>query len=140
LLRRDIWRVFTMDESCTLLGVVALNVVAVTEVSGGQSQSHIATDGQSVSMSWCRAQSGTFDQRFFFSMLLSCLLGAPSLTRGRVCHVSVFVIVVYSCPSIFTTNIYIKFKIYMCYKHLQYIQASCSPGFVQQIMPYLLIT
>jgi hypothetical protein len=31
----------------------------------GTSQSHIATDGQSVSMSWCRAQSGTFDQRFF---------------------------------------------------------------------------
>jgi hypothetical protein len=31
-----------------------------------QSQSHIATDGRSVSMSWCRAQSGTFDQRIFF--------------------------------------------------------------------------
>jgi hypothetical protein len=26
-----------------------------------QSQSHIATDGQSVSMSWCRAQSGAHD-------------------------------------------------------------------------------
>jgi hypothetical protein len=31
-----------------------------------QSQSHITTDGQSVSMSWCLAQSGTFDQRFYF--------------------------------------------------------------------------
>jgi hypothetical protein len=29
-----------------------------------QSQSHITTDSQTVSMSWCRAQSGTFDQRF----------------------------------------------------------------------------
>jgi hypothetical protein len=33
---------------------------------------------------------------FFLSKLLSCtFLGAPSLTRGRVCHVSVFVIEVY---------------------------------------------
>jgi hypothetical protein len=39
--------------------------------------------------------SGTFDKRFFFSKLLSCLFGAPSLTRGRVCHVPVFVIEVY---------------------------------------------
>jgi hypothetical protein len=31
-----------------------------------QSQSYFTTDGQSVSMSWCRAQSGTFDQRYFF--------------------------------------------------------------------------
>jgi hypothetical protein len=35
-------------------------------------------------MSWCRAQSGTFDQRSFFLKSLSCHLGAPSLTRGRV--------------------------------------------------------
>jgi hypothetical protein len=27
---------------------------------------------------------------FFFSKLLSCLCGAPCLTRGRVCHLSVF--------------------------------------------------
>jgi hypothetical protein len=33
--------------------------------------------------------------RVFFSRLLSCLFGAPSLTRGRACHVSVFVIEVY---------------------------------------------
>jgi hypothetical protein len=35
--------------------------------------------------------------RFFFSKLLSCLFGASSLTRSRVCHVcvSVFVIQVY---------------------------------------------
>jgi hypothetical protein len=89
--------------------------------SSVQSQSHIATDGQSASMSWCRAQSGTFNQRFFFFESFSLVIfGAPSLMRGRVCHVSVFVIVVYSCQSIFTTNIYIKLKIYMCYKHLQY--------------------
>jgi hypothetical protein len=33
--------------------------------SRSQSQSHIATNGQLVSMSWCREQSWTFDQRFF---------------------------------------------------------------------------
>jgi hypothetical protein len=51
-----------------------------------------------VSQSVClgvKPKSGTFDQRFFCSKLLSCLFGAPSLTRGRVCHVSIFVIEVY---------------------------------------------
>jgi hypothetical protein len=35
------------------------------------SQSHVTTDGRSVSMSWCQVQSGTFDQRyvFFFTFL-----------------------------------------------------------------------
>jgi hypothetical protein len=30
-----------------------------------QSQSYITTDSQSVCKSWCRAQSGAFDQRYF---------------------------------------------------------------------------
>jgi hypothetical protein len=34
-------------------------------VKSSQSQSHIATDGQSVSKSWCRATSGAYDQIFF---------------------------------------------------------------------------
>jgi hypothetical protein len=34
-----------------------------------QSQSYFATDGQSVSSSWCRAQSGTFDQRYYFFLI-----------------------------------------------------------------------
>jgi hypothetical protein len=59
-----------------------------------QSQSHFATDGQSVSMSWCRAQIWDFWPEillFFFFLKVSVLsfFGAPSLTRGRVCHVSV---------------------------------------------------
>jgi hypothetical protein len=37
----------------------------------------------------------TFDQIFFFQNYCFCLFGAPSLTRGRVCHVSLFVIEVY---------------------------------------------
>jgi hypothetical protein len=48
------------------------------------SPSHIATDGQSVSKSWCRAPSGVHDQIIFFFFLiwnfLSCSIGTPSLT------------------------------------------------------------
>jgi hypothetical protein len=43
---------------------------------------------------------------FFLSYSLVIFFGAPSLTRGRVCLVSVFVIEVYSSLS-FLQNIYI---------------------------------
>jgi hypothetical protein len=49
------------------------------------SPSHIATDGQSVSKSWCRAPTGSHDQilitveRYGF-----VFCGAPSLMKGRV--------------------------------------------------------
>jgi hypothetical protein len=57
-----------------------------------QSQSHVTTDGQSVSMSWCQVHSETCDQILFSVWnLLCCLCGAPSLTRGRVCLLSVTV-------------------------------------------------
>jgi hypothetical protein len=51
-----------------------------------QSQSHIATDDQSISKYWCRAPSAAHDQIFItFWELRSCFSGAPSLTRRRVC-------------------------------------------------------
>jgi hypothetical protein len=51
-----------------------------------QSQSHIATDGQSISKSWCLAPSRAHDQVFITVWLLrSCFYGAPFLTRERVC-------------------------------------------------------
>jgi hypothetical protein len=60
-----------------------------TELKSSQSQSHIATDGQSVCLSWCRAPAGAHDQMFLFVWkLLSYPCGAPSLTRGRVCHLN----------------------------------------------------
>jgi hypothetical protein len=35
-------------------------------------------------MSWCRAQSGTFDQRYvFFKVTVLSFIGAPSLARGQ---------------------------------------------------------
>jgi hypothetical protein len=50
------------------------------------SQSHIATDGQSISKSWCRSPSGAHDQIFITVwQLRSCFCGTPSLTRGWVC-------------------------------------------------------
>jgi hypothetical protein len=51
------------------------------------SPSHIATDGQSVSKSWCQAPSEAHDQIFITVwQLRSCFCGAPSLTRGWACH------------------------------------------------------
>jgi hypothetical protein len=51
-----------------------------------RSRSHIATDGQSVSKSWCRAPSGDHDQIYITVwQLRSCFCGAPSLSRGWVC-------------------------------------------------------
>jgi hypothetical protein len=58
----------------------------VSKLNSSQSQSHIATDGQSINKPWCRAPSGAHDQIFITVwQLRSCFCGAPSLTRGRVC-------------------------------------------------------
>jgi hypothetical protein len=49
--------------------------------SQSQSQSYIATDGRSLSKSWCRAPSGAHDQVFIIVwQLRSCFCGAPHLT------------------------------------------------------------
>jgi hypothetical protein len=45
-----------------------------------RSRSHITTDGQSASSSWCLAPLGAGDNYFLY---FSCR--APSLVRGRVC-------------------------------------------------------
>jgi hypothetical protein len=61
-----------------------------TEVSCNQSQSqnHITTDGQSVSLG-VEPPSGAHDQIFIAVwQLQSCYCGAASLTRGRVCLLS----------------------------------------------------
>jgi hypothetical protein len=51
--------------------------------------SHVTTDGQSVSPSWCRAPFGAHDQILITVwQLLFCRCRAPPLTRGRVCHLS----------------------------------------------------
>jgi hypothetical protein len=66
------------------LFTVSICFLTVRKLS--QSQSYIATDGRSISKSWCRAPSGAHDQIFIIVwQLRSCFCGAPSLTRGRVC-------------------------------------------------------
>jgi hypothetical protein len=60
-----------------------------------KSQSHIKTDGQSVCLG-VNPNLGLWPEIFFPSKLFSCLRGAPCLTRGRVCHLSVLVNTVYS--------------------------------------------
>jgi hypothetical protein len=129
-------------------------------------QSYSTSDSQSVSKSWCRAQSGTFDQRyiyifFFQSYCLVFYLG-HSLWRGVgsvicqslsiqstvasqylhtlftfcVTHISQLKYLLLNiCIVLYTFTIdYNKIQ------YVQYMQASFSPGFVQQIMPYLLGT
>jgi hypothetical protein len=78
----------------------------------------------------------------FLKVTVLSFIGAPSLTRGLVCHLSVFVFEVYSSQSVFTKYLHLNkvFTYLQNLKHIQYIQASFSPGFVQQIMPYLLVS
>jgi hypothetical protein len=56
-----------------------------------QSQSHLTTDSQS--LSWCRTPSGAYDPKLFiyfsFRTVTVFSMWAPSLTRGRVCRLSV---------------------------------------------------
>jgi hypothetical protein len=60
--------------------------VSASVCKSSQSQSYIATDGRSISKSWCRAPSGAHDHIFIIVwQLRSCFCGAPSVTRGRVC-------------------------------------------------------
>jgi hypothetical protein len=57
-----------------------------TVICQSPSQSYIATDGRSISKSWCRAPPGAHDQIFIIIwQLRSYFYGAPSLTRGQVC-------------------------------------------------------
>jgi hypothetical protein len=57
-----------------------------------QSQSHNATDGQSVSQSWCRAQSGAHDQDIYYCLTVTVLFLWGALSDERaVCLLSVIV-------------------------------------------------
>jgi hypothetical protein len=89
-----------------------------------QGQSPKATDGQSVSPSWCQVPSGTHDQIFLLVWkLLSSPCGAPSLTRGRVSPLSES----YSSNKSFV-SIYIWYLQVKTYQRMyaQYIQGLCQ--------------
>jgi hypothetical protein len=51
-------------------------------------------------MSWCRAQIWDIWPEFFFFKGPGLFFGAPTLTIGRVCHVSGLVIEVYHTPAL----------------------------------------
>jgi hypothetical protein len=55
-----------------------------TELKQSQSQSHVATDGQSVSKSWCRDPIWGSWPDIFYYLTFTVFFCAP-LTRGRVC-------------------------------------------------------
>jgi hypothetical protein len=60
-------------------------VISLFSVAHNQSQGHIATDGQSITKSWCRAPSGAHKIFIILRHLRTCFSGTTSLTRGRVC-------------------------------------------------------
>jgi hypothetical protein len=77
---------FTNVFSCSSETCVNFTPQNRNPLKGNQSQSHIVTDGQSVSQSRCRAPPGAYDQIFITVwQLWSCFCEAPSVTRGRVC-------------------------------------------------------
>jgi hypothetical protein len=72
----------------------------------------------------------TFWPKDVFWKLLSCLCGAPSLTRDRICHLSFSV---YSNLSVFVSNIYVTCvlqfsNLYTCtiYIKLRSVPSQCS--------------
>jgi hypothetical protein len=66
------------------LVIIFFTTLGVVKFSDFESQSHVTTDGQSVSPSWSRA---TFGAHAVWQLLF-CRGGAPALTRGLVCHLS----------------------------------------------------
>jgi hypothetical protein len=103
--------------------------------SQSQSQSHIATDGQSVCLSWCRSPSGAHDQILITVwQLLSCPWeGAISDERTGLSFVSQpAVLGQLSVCTIF----YILHVSHVTEYIYNICKASVSPGSVQQIMPY----
>jgi hypothetical protein len=117
---------------CSVLG--ESGAVTDERVSQGHSQSYIATDGQSLCLSWCWAPSGTRDQIFVTLWeLLSCPWGGGALSDERTGRSFVSQSIVLRQMSQCTT-VYISHVI----KYIHNIHnASVSPGSVQQIMPYI---
>jgi hypothetical protein len=98
LLSSLIWGSWPDIHYCwTVIDLLLWGALSGEKTSQSQSQSHISTDDQSVSKSWYGAPSwGPWPDiyiYFFFLIwkFLSCSIKAPSLTRGRVCHLSVIV-------------------------------------------------
>jgi hypothetical protein len=100
---------------------------------------YVTTYGQSVSQ-YVLVSSRPWDLRPDINsvrILLSCLCGAPSLTRGQVCLLSDTVS--NNCPLssfIFFCFFFLSILHVTRFMYIQYMQGLVSPGSVQQIMPH----
>jgi hypothetical protein len=125
-----------MTQTCRHMPSHAVTCRHKAQCYQSQSQSHVTTDGQSVSMSWCRGPSGSRDQMFITVWrLLLCLCWTPSLTRGRFCRLSARVCIFKSFVSTYI-SIYISDVKHTNSCTYSISKASVGPGSVQQFMPY----
>jgi hypothetical protein len=81
-IRDLVWYLLSFIAGCfstVVIEVIFMLSLTVSEpIYKCQSQSHFATDGQSVSMSWCRAQVWNFwPEIFFFKFSVLSFLGRP---------------------------------------------------------------
>jgi hypothetical protein len=103
-----------------------------TTAAQSRSQWHVATDCQSVSqsvcLSWCRAPPVVHDQILFtVRQLRYCTYEDPSLTRGRVCHLSESQSAVTSQQhTIFTFYMLLYVCMYNIYKAPAMAEVCCS--------------
>jgi hypothetical protein len=93
---------------CSLCPCLLLKMEVQVDII--QSQSHVATGGQSVNPSRFRAPSGAHEQIVItVGQLQICRCEVPSLTRGRVSFVRI--IVIYTLYSLSVVNMYIVFTV-----------------------------
>jgi hypothetical protein len=96
--------------------------IRATDVAASQSQSHVTTDSQSVSLG-VEPLLGLMTRFLvlYYDYCGLCPLGAPSLTRGWVCHLSQVFVMFLGRVRIFTT-VYTLYTI----RYVQYVQDLCQ--------------
>jgi hypothetical protein len=97
-------------------------------------KSPFATDGRSVSMSWCRAPSGAHDQMVVNCLTVAVLSCSCALSEER----SGLSFVSHSPKYLSICTWIITFYMFQVRECVIYTQAHVSSGTVQQIMPYRL--
>jgi hypothetical protein len=115
----------TINSSASVLSSRSLSIDRWSGDSKSQSQSHIATDTQSVCLSWCRTPSGAYDQKFVYLFLFResyslVYLGALSDERSGLSFVSQSSVIV----SIYIYTMYFQ-NITEIVLNIQYEQGLC---------------
>jgi hypothetical protein len=107
---------------------------SVCRQNQSQSQNSFATDGRSVSTSWCRAPSGVHDQMVVNCLTVAVLSCSCALSDER----SGLSPVSHSPMSNVFVSINMNYLTFTCFTWVIcqiYTQDHVSPGSVQQIMP-----